>query len=219
MMKKIVPETTCADTTSTSISPVRDQQLVTSATDTDVRIRPYRSSDLEQIRTLFVEGMRDNSVPENYILDSLATDLADIKGTYMADGSDRGAFFVMERRRQPTSDDDEHNDRETFIIAMVGLEELPKGKGDGENDPPWCELRRMSVHSSERGKGRGSLLLRHLVEHARKHDVRGIKLTTGVEMPAMHFYEAGGFTDCGRMNYSIPKSDKEVTLASFEMIL
>ena len=139
--------------------------------DPEVRIRPYTASDLEQVRALFVQGMRANAAPESYIERSLNTDLSDIQGTYM---KDRGMFFVMERLC------------DNAIVGTAGLEDLNDVREEVHN---LCKLRRMSIQESERRKGRGRQLLNHFIEHARQHKFRGIKLSTGSWMEsAIKFY-------------------------------
>lgn len=160
-----------------------------------VQIRRYEANDLDQVRALFVQGMKVNKAPESYIEKSLASDLSDIEGTYMKND---GIFLVMERL---------HDKR---IVGMVGLE--PK-------EEKMCELRRLSIHASERRKGRGRHLLNHFMKHALAHDFRGIQLSTGSWMEAaMKFYSSLGFQDKGRVTYKQPDGSSEVVIANFEMI-
>jgi N-acetylglutamate synthase-like GNAT family acetyltransferase len=160
----------------------------------ELLVRPYQSSDHEPVRKLFVEGMRVNNAPESYIERSLNTDLANIEETYM---KDRGTFLVMERVF------------DNAVVATVGLQDL----GD------LCELRRMSVHASERRKGVGKHLISHFIAHARQHDFNGIKLSTGSWMEsAMKFYASLGFEDVGRVTYTQPGESCGVVIANFEML-
>jgi N-acetylglutamate synthase-like GNAT family acetyltransferase len=123
------------------------------------------------------------------------TDLSDIEGTYM---KDRGTFLVMERLSDQT------------IVGTVGMQH--------KNDN-LCELRRMSIHASERRKGRGRLLINHFIQHAQHHKFRGIKLSTGSWMEAaMKFYLSLGFQDKGRTTYTHPDGSFEVVIANFEML-
>lgn len=164
--------------------------------DNEVLIRAYTSSDLEQVRALFVQGMKVNNAPESYIERSLNADLSDIEGTYM---KDRGNFLVMERLSDQT------------IVGTVGMQHH-------KNDN-LCELRRMSIHASERRKGRGRLLINHFIQHAQHHKFRGIKLSTGSWMEAaMKFYLSLGFQDKGRTMYTHPDGSFEVVIANFEML-
>jgi N-acetylglutamate synthase-like GNAT family acetyltransferase len=142
--------------------------------------------------------MTANNAPVSYIERSLNTDMADIEGTYM---KDRGVFFVIERLC------------DNAIVGTVGLQDL-------NEEHNFCELRRMSIHESERRKGRGRQLISHFVEHARQHKFRGIKLSTGSWMEsAMKFYLSLGFEDKGRVTYTQPDGSFEVVIANLEMLL
>ena len=74
-------------------------------------LRKFRPSDLNQVKSLFADGMRANKAPEGYIQDSLSTDLSSLEDTYLVH---RGTFLVMERL------EDGH------IVGMVGLQDLSK---------------------------------------------------------------------------------------------
>jgi N-acetylglutamate synthase-like GNAT family acetyltransferase len=175
----------------TNKKPVNEK--VESCSNEEVLVRTYAPSDHDHVRNLFVEGMRINNAPESYIERSLNTDLANIEETYM---KDRGTFLVMER----VSD--------SAIVGTVGLEDL----GD------LCELRRMSIHASERRKGLGRTLVEHFIAHARQHKFDGIKLSTGSWMEsAMKFYSSLGFEDKGRVTYKTDESCG-VVIANFEML-
>lgn len=159
----------------------------------EVLIRPFAPSDHDHVQRLFVEGMRIHNAPEFYIEQSLNTDLANIEETYM---KDRGTFLVMERASDGA------------IVGTVGLEDV----GD------LCELRRMSIHASERRKGRGKKLVDHFIAHARQHKFHGIKLSTGSWMEsAIKFYASLGFEDKGRVTYKTGESCG-VVIANFEML-
>lgn len=173
--------------------------------DDDVVIRRYGSSDLPQVKQLFIDGMKDNGTPETYIQGSLATDLSSIEETYFAG---RGDFFVMVRSSDAT------------IVGTVGLQDLstigkPNDPKKGEEGRNLCELRRMSIHSSERRKGRGRQLIERFVSHARERGFEGIVLSTGAWMEtAISFYLSMGFRDMGREHYN--HAGTSVTIANLE---
>jgi len=158
----------------------------------EVIIRKHKSSDLFQVKELFIAGMQDSNAPDSYIQNSLGSDLSRIDDTYF---SGRGSFFVMQRLSDAT------------IVGTVGLEDLSLRTKPDENetvdeDENFCELRRMSVHSSERRKGRGKQLVEFFIRYARDNGFDGIKLTTGSWMDhAISFYLSVGFKDDGRMEY------------------
>lgn len=161
----------------------------------EVRVRPFAAKDHEHVRALFVQGMKINNAPKSYIERSLNTDMANIEGAYM---KDRGTFLVMERLS------------DSAIVGSVGLQDL------GDN---MCELRRMSIHASERRKGLGRNLISTFIEHARNNEFRGIKLSTGAWMEsAVRFYMSLGFEDKGRVTYTQPDGTFEVVIANFEML-
>lgn len=162
-----------------------------------VQIREYSSNDFDQVRELFVQGMKVNNAPESYIERSLNTDLADIQGTYM---KERGTFFVIERLC------------DNVIVGTVGLQDL-------RQDDNLCELRRMSIHESERRRGLGRQLIDYFIEYARHHKFSGIKLSTGSWMEkAMKFYVSMGFEDKGRVTYTHHDGSFQVIIANFEML-
>ena len=205
-------------------------------------LRKFRPSDLNQVKSLFAEGMRANNAPEGYIRYSLSTDLSSVEDTYLVD---RGTFLVMERL------EDGH------IVGMVGLQDLsrkayiapritarttrprePDGDDlndidddnanddstngndscdDDEEDGNMCELRRMSVHSSERRKGRGAQLVEKFIFLAKEQGFSGIKLSTGAWMKAaIQFYVAMGFQAKGITQYS--QDGKVVPIQHLEML-
>eukprot|EP00588_Corethron_pennatum_P019644 CAMPEP_0194328444 /NCGR_PEP_ID=MMETSP0171-20130528/44873_1 /TAXON_ID=218684 /ORGANISM="Corethron pennatum, Strain L29A3" /LENGTH=244 /DNA_ID=CAMNT_0039088805 /DNA_START=10 /DNA_END=744 /DNA_ORIENTATION=- len=68
-----------------------------------------------------------------------------------------------------------------------------------------CALRRMSIHSSHRRKGRGRQLLQTCISHAKKKGFDGIVLYTGGWMEAaISFYVSMGFEEMGRADYVLP---------------
>eukprot|EP00588_Corethron_pennatum_P020294 CAMPEP_0194329560 /NCGR_PEP_ID=MMETSP0171-20130528/48713_1 /TAXON_ID=218684 /ORGANISM="Corethron pennatum, Strain L29A3" /LENGTH=183 /DNA_ID=CAMNT_0039090329 /DNA_START=134 /DNA_END=685 /DNA_ORIENTATION=+ len=151
--------------------------------DNDVFVRRYKPSDLAQLKSMFVDGMKDVNAPDAYIKEALETDLSSIKDTYFAG---RGTFFVVERKS------------DAKIIGAVGLQDLAvpaeecqkKGLGSCNN---MGELRRMTIHSSERRKGRGKLIMKVLLSYAVDQGFDGLTGSTGKWMdPANSLYKLMG---------------------------
>jgi GNAT superfamily N-acetyltransferase len=173
--------------------------------------------------------MRSSNASEEYIKDSLSKDLSSVEGTYLVH---RGTFFVLERL------EDGH------IVGMVGLQDLSRaprrphssgtatttsrprvghesdvqsnnyGDEDGKN---MCELRRMSVHSGERRKGRGAQLIERCIGHAKEQGFRGIQLSTGSWMTtAVEFYVSLGFEAKGIVQYY--RDGKVYNIQQLEML-
>jgi GNAT superfamily N-acetyltransferase len=191
-----------------------------------VSIRTFRPSDLEQVKSLFIDGMRANSASEAYIQSSLATDLSSLEDTYLIG---RGTFFVIECLEDGK------------IVGIVGLQDLSaaphlarEGGGhdndndndDGDDDDVeddveskknMCELRRMSIHSSERRKGRGAQLIEKFIDHSKEHGFDGIVLSTGAWMKeAIEFYISLGFLENGIAKY--PIDGKVVEIQKLQMV-
>ena len=98
-------------------------------------------------------------------------DLADIERSYFARG---GAFFVL-------------TDQDGLIIGAYGLYLI-------ENQT--CELRKMYLHKSHRGKGLGKLLLDSALAEAKKLGFRRMTLeTASVLKEAIALYESYGFVE------------------------
>ncbi|KAG2764625.1 hypothetical protein PC129_g12726 [Phytophthora cactorum] len=103
---------------------------------TKIAIRQFHHDDLPHLIQLLKEGMlnypaqQSNPRLQEYINNSLKTDLSDIVGTYLTPG---GNFWVA------TSHDDT-----THVVGMVGLELKPRHEG---------ELRRTSVKSNTTSVG------------------------------------------------------------------
>jgi len=139
----------------------------------------FRPSDLNQVKSFFADGMRASKAPEGYIRDSLSTDLSSLEDTYLVD---RGTFLIMERledahivgmvglqdfsrtayttprstartTRPREHEGDDQNDRDHDDANDDYANENDNGDDDDE-DGNTRELRRMSVRSSERRKGR-----------------------------------------------------------------
>ncbi|KAF4044537.1 Acetyltransferase (GNAT) family [Phytophthora infestans] len=147
----------------------------------EIVVREFRNEDLLQVIELFKDGMLQYSKRQqdphldDYIANSLKTDLSDIKGTYSTPG---GNFWIATPRDDPT-----------LIIGIVGLEAKPNNEG---------ELRRMSVKHTHRRFGIGRLLISTLEHWAVEHGFHKIWLTTGGVMEkARGFYTSMGYTETG----------------------
>lgn len=140
------------------------------------------STDLKIVHKIFSDGMRLYSDPlpvtsplrvmwEQYIPNSIANDLSNIKEVYLNSG---GNFWVVYDKKE--------ND---CIVGCVGCEPLSKIT---------CELRRMSVSQKARRGGLGSLLVRVVEEFAAENGFKQLILSTGSNMtPARGLYERNGF--------------------------
>ncbi|MHC4567855.1 MAG: GNAT family N-acetyltransferase, partial [Planctomycetota bacterium] len=99
-------------------------------------------------------------------------DLKDIERSYFERG---GAFFVLE-------------DRDGSVIGAYGLYPI-------ENQT--CELRKMYLHKSHRGKGLGKFLLDSALEQATELGFKRVTLeTASVLKEAIALYESYGFVEC-----------------------
>jgi putative acetyltransferase len=98
-------------------------------------------------------------------------DLGDIEQSYFERG---GAFFVLE-------------DRDGSIVGAYGLYPV-------ENKT--CELRKMYLHRSHRGKGLGKFLLDSALAQAKKLGFTKVTLeTASVLKEAIALYESYGFVE------------------------
>ncbi|KAG6615531.1 N-acetyltransferase-like protein [Phytophthora cinnamomi] len=144
----------------------------------DVVVRPFRAEDLPQVREIFKAGMQSyaafQAMPEHteeYLRESLSSDLSDIEGTYIVPG---GNFWVATPKTAPAQ-----------VVGMVGLE--PKDNKEGE-------LRRMSVKYTHRRLGVGGKLIAALEQWAQENGFRKVWLTTvGVMDKARAFYPSMGY--------------------------
>jgi N-acetylglutamate synthase-like GNAT family acetyltransferase len=75
-------------------------------------------------------------------------------------------------------------DQTSGVVACAGL----KRKSSDE-----AELVRMSVDSSSRGRGTGSILMRHILAHCKAHKLSRVLMTTGNPL-SQGFYEKCGFS-------------------------
>ena len=99
-------------------------------------------------------------------------DLGDIERSYFERG---GVFFVLE-------------DPDGAIIGAYGLYPV-------ENQV--CELRKMYLHKSQRGRGLGKFLLDSALAQARELGFKRVTLkTASVLKEAIALYESYGFVEC-----------------------
>lgn len=85
-----------------------------------------------------------------------------------------------------------------------------------ELDPTFCEMKSMHTARDHRGKGVGSLLVRHILGVARQRGYRRISLETGTHadfQPAHRLYMRFGFDYCDAFaDYSITPHNVCMTL-------
>ncbi|MFE3189611.1 GNAT family N-acetyltransferase [Nocardia sp. NPDC059240] len=87
----------------------------------------------------------------------------------------------------------------TFFSAWEG-DALAGCGAIKELDPTHGEIKSMRSTATFRGRGVGSLMLRHLLEVARDRGYRQVSLETGSSefyLPAVRLYERYGFAHCG----------------------
>jgi putative acetyltransferase len=130
-------------------------------------IRPATNADVEAVRGLVFSILREHGVePEP---DSTDADLADLESSYLRPG---GSFEVVV-------------DASGLVVGTVGLFPLDEGR---------CELRKMYVALSHRGRGLGRRLVRVALDRARELGFRRIELETASRLEAaIHLYESSGF--------------------------
>lgn len=192
--------------------------------------------DLSQIRSLFVDGMKINNAPKDYIQRSLQLDLNDTSSMSSTYFSGRGTILMLVEDEDndaiPLSSNRGSNGnggdtcKRRNIKGIVGLQDVSSTTGTDNNKngerlserPNLCELRRMSIHSSCRRLGYGAKLVQECIHHAKGSNFDGIKLYTGGWMEAaIKFYIKMGFEDRGRLEYK--NGDGSVTtIAHLELI-
>jgi putative acetyltransferase len=131
------------------------------------RLRPAIDKDSGRIIRLIAETLREYGLP--LYLDTIDSDLNDIAASYPM----RGGFFdVLE-------------DEDGSIVGCVGLRPI---------DLSACELRRMYLRASFRGKGLGKWLLEHAVARAKALGFVQMRLeTASVLKEAIGLYTHCGF--------------------------
>ncbi|HUP19255.1 MAG TPA: GNAT family N-acetyltransferase [Gemmatimonadota bacterium] len=134
-----------------------------------VWIRPFARGDDRAVRELVTRVLGEFDLT----LDPEGTDadLADVEAAYRGGG---GEFWVVE-------------DGTGRIVGTCGLWPVP-------GDAARCELRKMYLDPSLRGRGMGRQLLETALEHARAAGRTRVELETNHRMTAaMALYEAYGF--------------------------
>ena len=133
------------------------------------RLRPANNKDCGKIAGLLYEALKEyNLKPDPAGTDA---DIKDIEHSYFARG---GTFYVLEEKDGP-------------IIGAYGLYPVDKAT---------CELRKMYLGSSYRGKGLGKLLLENALSKARQMGFKRMTLeTASVLKEAISLYKSYGFVE------------------------
>ena len=133
------------------------------------RLRPANNRDCEKVTELVYSILKEyNLKPDPAVTDA---DIKDIKQSYFKGG---GTFYVLE-------------EKDGSIIGAYGLYPI---------DRQTCELRKMYLHSSYRGKGLGKLLLEEALSKARQIGFKRITLeTASVLKEAISLYKSYGFIE------------------------
>jgi len=133
------------------------------------RLRPANNRDCEKVTELVYSILKEyNLKPDPAVTDA---DIKDIKQSYFKGG---GTFCVLE-------------EKDGSIIGAYGLYPI---------DRQTCELRKMYLHSSYRGKGLGKLLLEEALSKARQIGFKRITLeTASVLKEAISLYKSYGFIE------------------------
>ncbi len=133
------------------------------------RLRPANNKDCEKVTELVYSILQEyNLKPDKVATDA---DIKDIEHSYFARG---GAFYVLE-------------EEDGSIIGAYGLYPV---------DRQTCELRKMYLHSSYRGKGLGKLLLEDALSKARQIGFKRMTLeTASVLREAISLYKSYGFVE------------------------
>ena len=140
------------------------------AGDRAVEVRPAETAeDLEAVRTLFLEYAA--SLGFDLSFQDFDREVASLPGDY---APPRGVLLLAADGVTPA--------------GCVGLR--PWGDADT------CEMKRLYVRSSMRGKGVGSMLVTRLLDEARTRGYRRMRLDTVPGMDAaIGLYRAAGFRD------------------------
>lgn len=133
------------------------------------RLRLANNKDREEISNLVYSVLKEyNLRPDPQSTDA---DLKDIEHSYFQRG---GTFYVLE-------------EQDGSIIGAYGLYPV---------DTQTCELRKMYLHRSYRGKGWGKLLLEEALSKAKQLGFKTIILeTASVLKKAISLYKSYGFAE------------------------
>lgn len=151
-------------------------------------IRPVLPGDTRAVRDLVARVLAEFEL----VLDPAGTDadLADIEASYRAGG---GEFWVVE-------------DGTGRIVGTCGIWPVP---GDGAR----CELRKMYLDPSLRGRGMGRQLLETALAHARRLGRTRVELETHHRMTtAMALYEAYDFREVAHEGACAARCDRAYAL-------
>ena len=133
------------------------------------RLRPAKNKDCEKVTELVFSVLKEyNLKPDPAVTD---VDIKNIEHSYFERGV---AFYVLE-------------EKDGSIIGAYGLYPV---------DRQTCELRKMYLHSSYRGKGLGKLLLEDALLRARQIGFKKMTLeTASVLEEAISLYKSYGFVE------------------------
>jgi len=133
------------------------------------RLRPANNRDCEEITNLVYEVLKEyNLKPDPACTDA---NIRDIEHSYFERG---GTFYVLE-------------EEDGSIIGAYGLYPV---------DRQTCELRKMYLYNSYRGKGLGKLLLEDGLSKARQIGFKKMTLeTASVLKEAISLYKSYGFVE------------------------
>jgi putative acetyltransferase len=134
------------------------------------KLRAATNADCESVRNLVFTVLGEYGLKSDP--GRTDADLGDIERSYIARG---GVFYVLE-------------EQDGSIVGSYGLYPTEVGV---------CELRKMYLRRSHRGKGFGRRLLEDALSHARQLGFRRITLeTASVLKEAIGLYECSGFKPC-----------------------
>lgn len=133
------------------------------------RLRPANNKDCKEVTELVYSILKEyNLEPDPAVTD---VDIKNIEHSYFERG---GAFYVLE-------------EKDGSIIGAYGLYPV---------DKQTCELRKMYLYSSHRGKGLGKLLLEDALSKARQIGFKKMTLeTASVLKEAISLYKSYGFVE------------------------
>jgi GNAT superfamily N-acetyltransferase len=131
------------------------------------QFRPATNADAKTVRSIVFAALQEYGLPPDPT--STDADLNDIEASYQRSG---GLFDLLV-------------DSTGVVVGSIGL--VPTGGGR-------CELRKMYLAPSHRGRGLGKRLLRHALERAPQLGFRRVELeTANVLRVAIGLYESFGF--------------------------
>ena len=133
------------------------------------RLRRANNVDCPKITDLVFNVLQEYNLKPDP--ESTDADLKDVERSYFERG---GVFYVLE-------------EKDGSIIGAYGLYSIDKAT---------CELRKMYLHSSYRGRGLGKLLLDDALAEARRMGFRKMTLeTASVLKEAISLYKSYGFVE------------------------